>query len=307
MVASFLKANVNLVLSIGVLTLVWFFVPTIADAQKISQEELDRRILQSIDKRKWPEVLELSRQLIWLDVEKASGYYYTALAHSEMGKPKLAKPFLWEAKRLDDGIMEAVLIDLERQIWEKNRRKYQDAEGFVPVRSMDRFYIALTYSPDLPFGLHVGSLNTHGIGTYFLLRGNQAMTTKTAGFTVNNSGSAYGSPYAKSESTGHFVTGMAEFLMGITWRLFEPVWMYSGIGLNHSREFWQMEVWQEGGLHSTEVWARNQQSNLNQPTVEMGLMADFKGINVRVGPSLTNFDLEQLRFHLGLGFSLRKK
>ena len=37
------------------------------------------------------------------------------------------------------------------------------------------------------------------------------------------------------------------------------------------------------------------------------LEGDFKGLNVRVGTSLTSLELKQVRFHVGLGFSVRKK
>jgi hypothetical protein len=294
-------------LAFMLMVLLWVCTPARSWAQRVSAENLDEQILAEVDHGNWVKVLELARTQIWMDVDKANGYYYSALAHVETGKPKMAKPFLIEAKRLDDGELEQQIRTLENEVWQKRASSFQNSEGFLPLKSMDRFYYALTYSPDMPFGFHLGSLNTHGIGTYFLIRTNQALLQNKAEFTVNNSGTVYGSPYAKTEATGQVKSGMAELVMGLTWKLFAPVWMYGGVGLNHSREYWEMEILDENSNNIGNVWARNQQSNLNQPTLEAGLMGDFKGLNLRVGTSLTSLELKQVRFHFGLGFSVRRK
>ncbi|EMS34695.1 hypothetical protein C943_03382 [Mariniradius saccharolyticus AK6] len=301
----FSRVKAPFALAFVIITHIWLGNPTQSFAQKFSAEDLEMQIAAEIVDRNWARVLELARTQIWLDVDKAAGYYYSALAHMEIGNSKMAKPFLSEAKRLDDGELETQIAALEESLWDKKKKSSQS--GFIPIRSMDRFYYALTYSPDMPFGFHLGSLNTHGIGTYFLIRTNQAFLQNKAEFTVNNSGTVYGSPYAKTEATGQVKSGMVELVMGLTWKLFAPVWMYGGVGLNHSREYWEMEILDENSNNIGNVWARNQQSNLNQPTLETGLMGDFKGLNVRVGTSLTSLELKQVRFHVGLGFSVRKK
>jgi hypothetical protein len=301
----FSRVNARFALAFVIIALIWLGNPTQSFAQKFSAEDLEMQIGAEIVNRNWAKVLELARTQIWLDVDKAVGYYYSALAHIEIGNRKMAKPFLSEAKRLDDGKLEMQIAALEQSLWDKKKKSSQSE--FIPIRSMDRVYYALTYSPEIPLGFHLGSLNTHGIGTYFLLRTNPAFLQKKAEFTVNNQGTVYGSPYAKTEATGQVKTGMAELLMGLTWKIAGPVWMFGGVGLNHSREYWEMEILDENSNYIGQVWVRNQQSNLNQPTVETGLMGDFRGINIRLGSSLTNFDLETVRFHFGLGFSLRKK
>lgn len=301
----FSRVKARFALAFVIVTHIWLGNPTRSFAQKFSAEDLEMQIGAEIVDRNWAKVLELARTQIWLDVGKAAGYYYSALAHMEIGNRKMAKPFLSEAKRLDDGELETQIAALEESLWDKKKKSSQGE--FIPIRSMDRVYYALTYSPEIPFGFHLGSLNTHGIGTYFLLRTNPAFLQKKADFTVNSQGTVYGSPYAKTEATGQVKTGLAELLMGLTWKIAGPVWMFGGVGLNHSREYWEMEILDENSNYIEQVWARNQQSNLNEPTVETGLMGDFGGINIRLGSSLTNFELETVRYHFGLGFSLRKK
>lgn len=307
MLVVFSKLKASIAAAFSICIVLWLIGPIQARAQKVSAGDLEKQIQTEILHRNWGKVMDLARTMIWTDVDGAGGYYYSALAHAESGKPKTAKLFLSEARNLDNGEWEQEINSLESVLWDKRKRPNQTPEGFLPIRSMDRVFYGLTYSADMPLGFHLGSLNTHGIGTYFLLRTNPAFLQRKAEFTVNNQGTVYGSPYAKTEETGQVKTGMAELLMGLTWKIAGPVWMFGGVGLNHSREYWEMEILDENSNYIGRVWARNQQSNLNQPTFETGLMADFRGINIRLGSSMTNFEMEQLRYHLGLGFSLRKK
>lgn len=283
-----------------------------AYSQHSDFSKIDKEINHSINQEDWLQVLELAKTQISLDVDQGEGYYYSALALFKTGKSKMAKPYLEQAKKLASENLYTKIYELEKEIATKSKKptdKYDNLpEGFIPIRKVDRFFYSSVYNPSAPFGLTVGSINNRGIGTYMTLRGNSDILMKTGGLTANSEGTVYGKgEFEDAETTGHIKYGVVEGIMGITWKIHKPLWMYAGAGLNHRREYWEVDILEENNPIKRSEWAKNPQANKNQAAIEGGLILDFKGLNLRFGGNLRGFDFSNLEYHVGLGFSLKSK
>ncbi|WP_194973634.1 hypothetical protein [Aquiflexum lacus] len=281
-------------------------------AQQADFLKIDKEINLSINQENWLQVLELAKVQITMDVEQGEGYYYSALALFKTGKSKMAKPYLEQAKKLGSEKLYPKIFELEKAIAiNKNKptKKYENLpEGFIPIRKVDRFFYSYVYNPTAPFGLTVGSINHRGIGTYMTIRGNPDIMVKTGDLTANSLGTVYGEgEFENAETTGYIKHGVVEGIMGITWKIHKPLWMYAGAGLNHSREFWEVEIIDENNPGKRNEWAKNPQANRNQAAIEGGMILDFNGLNLRFGGNLRGFDLTNVEYHLGIGFSLKSK
>ena len=294
------------------LALISFTFSNKAGAQKLPFTELDSMIQSSIEKGEWISVLELAKAQIKSDVDRAEGYYYSALAFYNLGKYKMAKPYMTQLRKMDLMEFETRVEDLNSKLnsGENHNRKeafflnYNSKKG---EKLYDRTFLSFVYDPKIPFGIAYGSINHHGIATYFLIRANSEIFTQTGEITVRSNGSVFGNQGKDTEATGMIRRGAAELLMGITWKIHQPVWMYFGAGLNHSREFWEITVFEEDGSVYGQFWARNTEVNLNQAVLESGIILDFKGLNLRGGTSLVGFDFSKMRYNLGIGVSFKRK
>lgn len=292
------------------------FIILLASTSVYSQQpdffKIDQEINHSILHEDWMQVLELAKTQISMDVEQGEGYYYSALALFNTGKPKMAKPYLEQAKKLGTQYLYPKIFELEKAIAVKSKKsteKYNNLpEGFIPIRKVDRFFYAYVYNPSAPFGLTVGSINHRGIGTYMSLRGNSDILLKTGKLTSNSMGTVYGEgEFEDAKTTGNIRHGVIEGIMGITWKIKKPLWMYAGAGLNHSREFREVEIIEENNPLKRQEWAKNPQANKNQAALEGGLILDFNGLNLRFGSNLRGFDFSSVEYHVGIGFSLKSK
>ena len=281
-------------------------------SQQSGFSKIDKEINFSIAQEDWLKVLELAKTQISLDVDKAEGYYYSALALVKTGKSKMAKPYLEQAKKMGTENLYPKIFELEKDMAvnsKKSTEKYDNLpEGFIPIKKVDRFFYSYVYNPKAPFGLTVGSINHRGIGTYMTLRGNSDILLKTGKLTANSTGTVYGEgEFEDAKTTGIVRHGVVEGIMGITWKIKKPLWMYAGAGLNHSREFWEVEIIEENNPLKRQEWAKNPQANKNQAALEGGLILDFNGLNLRFGGNLREFDFSSMEYHVGIGFSLKSK
>lgn len=292
--------------------LILLLATTSAYSQQTDFLKIDKEINLLIEQKDWLQVLEMAKTQIAMDLSQGEGYYYSALALFKTGKTKMAKPYLDHAKKLGNENLYPKIFELEKTIATNQKNptgKYGNLpEGFIPIRKVDRFFYSFVYTPSVPFGITIGSINHRGIGTYMTIRGNSDILLKTGELTANNLGAVYGeAEFENAKTTGYIRHGMVEGIMGITWKIHKPLWMYAGAGLNHSREFWQVEILEENSSNKRNEWAKNPQANKNQAALESGLILDFNGLNLRFGGNLRGFDLSKVEYHMGMGFSLKSK
>lgn len=286
-----------------------------AYSQQTDFFKLDKEINLSITQEDWIQVLELAKNQIRMDVDRGEGYYYSALALVNLGEIKMAKPYLEQVKKMDQEDLYIKVFELEKKIGSlsgktlKQKNEYDNlAPGFIPLRKIDRFFYSYIYDPITPLGFSFGSINHRGIGTYMAIRSNSAIFTKAGELTVNNNGNVSGTNENQdAEITGNSHKGIFEGIMGITWKIKKPLWMYTGAGLNHSRQFWEVEIVEENQAIKVTEWAKKPSANLNQATIESGIILDFKGLNLRSGVSVVGFDFSEIRYQIGVGFSVKSK
>lgn len=286
-----------------------------AYSQQTDFFKLDKEINLSIAQKDWIQVLELAKTQIRIDVDRGEGYYYSALALVNLGEIKMAKPYLEQVKKMDQEDLDIKVFELEKKIGSlsgktnKPKNQYNNlAPGFIPLKKIDRFFYSYVYDPDKPLGFSFGSVNHRGIGTYMAIKSNSEIFTKAGVLTVNNNGNVSGTnENENAETTGISRKGIFEGIMGITWKIKKPLWMYAGAGLNHSRQFWEVEIVEENQAIKKTEWAKKPSANLNQPTVESGIILDFEGLNLRSGVSVVGFDFSEIRYQIGIGFSVKSK
>ncbi|MCH6200206.1 hypothetical protein MMU07_11470 [Aquiflexum sp. LQ15W] len=281
-------------------------------AQNRTFRDLDLQIQSAVSNGEWLRVLELAKSQIKSDVDRAEGYYYSALAFYQLGKNKMAKPYMTHLRKMDQTELDIKVRELNDKLnsGENNGIKETFFLNYDPrkgIRLYDRSFISFSYDSRVPFGIALGSINHHGIATYLQIRGNTEIFTKTGEITVRSNGNIYGTQNKVSESTGKIREGTAELTMGVTWKIHQPLWMYAGTGLNHTREFWEIIVFEENGSSMGQFWGRNTEINLNQSVVESGIILDFNGLNLRGGMSMVGFDVSRLRYNIGVGISFKRK
>ncbi|MCH6233845.1 hypothetical protein [Cognataquiflexum rubidum] len=297
---------------IVLLVIMPFAFTVTVNAQDRTFLELDVQIQSAINNGEWIRVLELAKSQIKSDVDRPDGFYYSALAFYHLGKNKMAKPYMTHLRKMDPTELDAKVKELNDKLnsGKSNGIKETFFLNYDPrkgIKLYDRSFISFSYDSKIPFGIAVGSINHHGIATYLQIRGNTEIFTKTGEITVRNNGNIYGTQNKDSESTGNIRKGTAELVMGVTWKIHQPLWMYAGAGLNHSREFWEVTVFEENGSSLGQFWARNSEINLNQSVLESGIILDFKGLNFRGGTSMVGFDFSKLRYNIGVGISFKRK
>jgi hypothetical protein len=289
------------------------FVFTInVNAQNYTFKDLDAQIQSAINNEEWLRVLELAKSQIKSDVDRAEGYYYSALAFYNLGKNKMAKPYMTHLRKMDQTELDVKVKALNDKLNSGGNSKIKETYflNYDPkkgVKLYDRSFISFSYDSQIPFGMAIGSINHHGIATYLQIRGNSEILTKSGEITVRSNGNIYGTQNKDSEATGKKREGTAEFVMGVTWKIHQPLWWYAGAGLNHSREFWEVSVFEANGSMIGQFWARNTEVNLNQSLVESGFILDFNGLNLRGGTSLVGFDFSKIRYNIGIGISFKRK
>lgn len=293
-------------------TLIILLASYSAYSQQTDFFKIDKEINFSIAQEDWLQVLELAKVQISMDVDRGEGYYYSALALVRLGKTKMAKPYLEQAKKLESENLYPKIFELEKALARNNNKstkKYDNLpDGFIPIRKIDRFFYSYVFNPSAPIGFTIGSINHRGIGTYMTIRGNSDIVLKTGDLTANSTGTVYGEgEFEDAMTTGLIRHGVIEGIMGITWKIHKPLWMYAGAGLNHSREFWEVEIIEINNPIKRSEWAKNPQANKNQAALEGGFILDFNGLNLRFGGNLRGFDFSNIEYHVGIGFSLKSK
>lgn len=288
---------------IGVILWIPLFALTAIDNSH--QDEIFEKLVEN---QRWDEVLYEAHLKLMEDPDEVEGYYYTALAYFKLDKKSKAKPYLKYAKRLNNKDLKFKIEALE---YEMGLRKTPPLIQDLPdiksensqIKKNNRFYFVYDYHNTMPLGISLGNLRHIGVGSYMVIRSNSEMFSITNGFEVRSSGRPFESE-AGFEHTGLTRKGMVEGIMGLTWKIKGPLWMYSGAGLNHSRIFFEMENPKENpGLKQ---WAKSPQTNNNSFALESGMILEFKGLNLKLGAVMTDFNYNDIRLQLGVGFSLKQ-
>jgi len=168
-----------------------------------------------------------------------------------------------------------------------------------------RGYSMFTTDKISSYGITFGSLNYFNRGGYLTLRLNEELFTPRSDFTVDTSGNitlnSTTTPPARSyEYTGNNRWGNAEVLIGFTYPVYFPAWVYAGLGYAYNPRFWQMDTFNSVGGFLETSWAKNTDESDRGIVFEFGGMASLIGLNIGLG--LKGPNMSELTPTFSIGF-----
>lgn len=162
-------------------------------------------------------------------------------------------------------------------------------------------YMSFTYDDLSTYGLSIGNLHTRGAGFYITARVNDALLNSSDPYTIDDDRTLDGalSGYTYRDSGGRR-TMNGEGLIGFTYEIAYPLWMYAGAGVAYNAEQWEIDEYLRGEFYETQ-WIRNTDQTKYEPVFEAGAILNFAGIHLRAG--MKGYDAERTFYTLGAGFS----
>lgn len=162
-------------------------------------------------------------------------------------------------------------------------------------------FMAYIYDDISTYGLSIGNLHTRGAGFYITARTNDAMLNSSNPYTIDDDRTLDGalSGYTYRDAGGRR-TMNAEGLLGFTYELAYPLWMYAGAGVAYNAEQWEIDEFLRGEFYETQ-WIRNTDQTKYEPVFEAGAILNFSGIHIRAG--MKGYDAERIFYTAGAGFS----
>ncbi len=162
-------------------------------------------------------------------------------------------------------------------------------------------YISFTFDDLSTYGITMGNLHTRGAGFYITARANEALFTNYDPYTVNDNGNLDGasSTYTYRDGGGRRTIN-GEGLVGFTYEIAYPFWMYAGAGVAYNAEQWEIDEYLRGSFEQTE-WIRNTDQTKYEPVFEVGAILNFSGFHFQAG--MKGYDAERTFYTLGAGFS----
>ena len=160
---------------------------------------------------------------------------------------------------------------------------------------------SFTFDDRNAFGITFGAINHFTRSGYVTFRLNTKLFTDTEDYTVNLEGVT--DPPRSSGArnfSGEERKGNAEIVIGVTYPVYFPVWVYGGLGYAYNPTYWRMEnINSTGDLIDTE-WSRNTDSSERGIIFEIGAMANVVGLNFSLG--LKGYSVSELTPTLSIGF-----
>jgi tetratricopeptide (TPR) repeat protein len=162
-------------------------------------------------------------------------------------------------------------------------------------------FMAFAFDELSTYGITMGNVHTRGSGFYFTVRANQALFENFDPYTVDDNGDLDGasSTYVYRD-TGERQTMNGEGLLGMTYELAYPLWLYAGVGVAYNAEQWEIDEYLRGSLSDTQ-WIRNTDQTRYEPVLEAGVMLNISGVHLQAG--IKGYDMERTFITLGAGFT----
>lgn len=166
----------------------------------------------------------------------------------------------------------------------------------------DRWYFSYHFDDSLGFfGFSTGTINQRSLGFYTSMRMN--FGHKQVIYDYYPTTNFVEGIWDNDDITlnGDFVTGTFFSSVGFTYGVFNPVWIYGGVGMSITNYYVGIDKWYSDGSLYESDWARVKEIPAYAPHVEAGLQMDLWGLNLRYGISYSN--TYGLRNTFGIGIS----
>ncbi len=160
----------------------------------------------------------------------------------------------------------------------------------------DKFILSYAFDRNAYIGLTLGTYNQKKAGMYFAARLNSDVMTSTTYFKTNNSFDTEGASYYPTFQTRN---GKVDGILGITYGVVNPIWLYTGLGLGYYPTFYEFNY----ASGSEKVWARNVDQSRVPILHEFGLAVSLGPINGSAGVCLRNYKEAFMMFTAGFSIN----
>lgn len=155
------------------------------------------------------------------------------------------------------------------------------------------------------YGVTFGSLNYFTRGGYLTLRLNEDLFTSRNDMTIDNAGNISSSTTFTGrtyEHSGSEKKGNAEVVIGFTYPVYYPGWVYAGLGYSYNPFFWEMNAYRTTDDVFIEAeWIRNTDESDRGIIFEFGAKARIVGLSIGLG--LKGPNISSLIPTFSIGFS----
>ncbi|MFY0675187.1 MAG: hypothetical protein JXQ87_17460 [Bacteroidia bacterium] len=170
------------------------------------------------------------------------------------------------------------------------------------VNRPDRWYFSYHFDDSLGFfGFSTGTINQSSLGFYTSMRMN--FGHRQVIYDYYPTSNFVEGIWDNDDITlnGEFVTGKFFSSVGFTYGIFNPMWIYGGVGMSITNYYVGIDKWYSDGSLYENDWARVKEINGYAPHVEAGLQMDLWGLNLRYGLSYST--MYGMRNTFGIGIS----
>ena len=163
----------------------------------------------------------------------------------------------------------------------------------------DRSHFQFLTDDECPVGVTMGNINTRGLGYYMFGRLNKHMWNGTI-YEVDDNGNSLWDSISWS---GRSRRANGEFGLGFTRRIIFPVWFQAGVIVGYYALQEKVYYYYEGEpeAQGTE-WAKNTDHSSWKVGLDLGLLFDFKGFNVKAGLKFPDFSDPVVTWGIGFSF-----
>lgn len=184
-----------------------------------------------------------------------------------------------------------------RYITEARDLKAKTDRKIKAANRPDKFILSYAFDRNAYIGLTIGTYNQKKAGMYFAARMNSDVFTSTTYFKTNNSFDTEGaSSYYPTFQTRN---GKLDGILGITYGVVNPIWLYTGLGLGYYPTFYEFNY----AFDSEKVWARNVDQTRVPILHEFGLAVSLGPINGSAGVCLRNYKEAFMMFTVGFSIN----
>lgn len=166
-------------------------------------------------------------------------------------------------------------------------------------------YTMFTHNRISTYGITFGSLNYFTRGGYLTLRLNEDLFTSRNDMKVDDSGNVSSTSTFSArtyEYTGSDRRGNAEFIIGFTYPVYYPGWIYAGLGYSYNPFFWEMNsIRSTDGEFIETQWIKNTDKSDRGIVFEFGAVARIIGLSIGIG--LNGPNISELIPTFSIGFS----
>jgi len=179
--------------------------------------------------------------------------------------------------------------------------KVSDSEKYYHRYRQPRVtYTNFSHDRISSYGITFGAANHFSRGSYFSLRFNERLFTSSSDYTVDSAGNVTGNITGELIHTGIEDRGNVEALIGLTYPIVYPLWVYAGAGYSYNPFYWRMDRRNsQGSLIETE-WVRNTDESYRGAIFETGLTVNVVGLSFSLGMKGTS--TSNLIPTVGIGF-----